>query len=476
LKLTAIVSAYNSSIFIGGCIDNLLNQTIYSNGNLEIIVIDSGSEEKESKILSWYLDNYPNIKYISINERITLYKAWNLAIRKSSGKYITNANTDDRHKKDCLEILVNFLERSPNTDLVYGSLFKSLIQNETYEQNNKAMPCNSQDFFPGSLLLHDFTGAQPVWRKSIHDKIGLFEENYSVVGDYEFVLRLISNGCKLNYEPKGEGLMFWHRGSLSTKDSRSHVEKKALFDHYRSHENITKIYSNIDDKKTPIEDDIYLDLGVRALCFYPQFNNNHPSFDFEFAKRCFSFSNTSSVFIDNLKALEEIISCDNTISYNPNADCSKILFYGSEEKYPSECDLKGVTPHYIEKIGVKEIHGRKFQTYSFSVEKFYMLFFGDLSISELSKHKSIYVCGFNQRGKLVGNWISKKTSSKIVFIDANAKNLCYSNTHIINYDEVICSNEKTAFILAMSSHHWNSVIDRIHELSINASIYKLDHS
>ena len=54
--------------------------------------------------------------------------------------------------------------------------------------------CTSQKFFPGSLLLHDYTGAQPVWRKSIHDKIGLFDENYEVVGDYEFVLRAVSRG------------------------------------------------------------------------------------------------------------------------------------------------------------------------------------------------------------------------------------------------------------------------------------------
>ena len=47
MKLTAIVSAYNSSNFIGGCVDNLLEQTIYINGNLEIIVVNDKSTQKE---------------------------------------------------------------------------------------------------------------------------------------------------------------------------------------------------------------------------------------------------------------------------------------------------------------------------------------------------------------------------------------------------------------------------------------------
>ena len=95
---------------------------------------------------------------------------------------------------------------------------------------------------PGSLLLHDFIGAQPVWRKSLHDKIGMFDESYEVVGDYEFFLRAASKGCNFIHEPKAEGIMLWHQGALSTRDSKGIKEKNVLFEKYRNPKKIIQFY------------------------------------------------------------------------------------------------------------------------------------------------------------------------------------------------------------------------------------------
>ena len=84
-----------------------------------------------------------------------------------------------------------------------------------------------------------------MWRKSIHDKVGIFDEKYEVVGDYEFVLRAISNGFKFSYVPKAKGLMLWHQNALSTKDSKAHSEKHELLKFYRSPEQIRKNLQSI---------------------------------------------------------------------------------------------------------------------------------------------------------------------------------------------------------------------------------------
>ena len=174
---------------------------------MEILIIDSGSEQQECKIVEEFQKVHNSIIYFKTNERESLYKSWNRAIQKASGIYLTNANTDDRHHFECLERLVNTLEENPDDAVAYGNLYKSSISNETFEDNDKSMPCYSQKNSPGSLLLQDFIGAQPVWRKSLHDQIGMFDESFEVVGDYEFFLRAASDGCTFINEPKAEGIM-----------------------------------------------------------------------------------------------------------------------------------------------------------------------------------------------------------------------------------------------------------------------------
>jgi len=50
-KVSAIVSTYNSADFMRDCLHDLVEQTLYKKGELEIIVIDSASEQKEKAIV-----------------------------------------------------------------------------------------------------------------------------------------------------------------------------------------------------------------------------------------------------------------------------------------------------------------------------------------------------------------------------------------------------------------------------------------
>ena len=454
----------------------MANQTLFQRGELEIVVIDSGSSENEAKIVLTFQKIHPQIKYLRTKECETLYNSWNRGIRIAKGKYITNANTDDRHEANCLETLAENLENNPEIDLVFGSLFKSSNPNEVFIENDKSITCESQQFFPGSLLLHDFTGAQPMWRKSIHDKIGLFDESYDVVGDYEFVLRAISNGCKFGYVPEAQGLMLWHKNALSTKDSKAHSEKKRLLKNYRTPENLTRIYRDSCANNKSIEEEAHLDQGIRALCFYPQFNSGNPSFDFEFARKCFSFSESNPAFIHNLKTLDQLVTFEDYDVCTTEKKFSDFFFYGSGEQFPPEYLLKGASPSYLELNGLRKLDGRQYHTFSFSLRKFVDFFFGHLPVNKLDCFHTIYICGYNQRGILAGHWLTVKTSANIVYLDQNAKALSFPKVKVQTYEDGISDFGKSAFILAMSSHHWDAVETQIFESCPNASIYKLDHT
>jgi len=204
IKVSAIVSTYNSEKFIRGCLDDLLNQTIYQKGELEIVVINSGSTENEESIVKEYQNKFQNIKYLK-TERETIYNAWNRAIKLSSGKYITNANTDDRHRYDALEIMAEKLDQNEEAGLVYADQYITYHENQTYEKHVSAGYFEWPEFDRIQLIHCASCGPQTMWRKKLHDEFGHFDGNLVVAGDYVWWLR-ISEKVKFLHIPEKLGL------------------------------------------------------------------------------------------------------------------------------------------------------------------------------------------------------------------------------------------------------------------------------
>src|SRR4030095_12712663 len=193
--VSAIVSVYNCERFIKGCLDDLLSQTIAD--KVEIVVVNSGSQQNEESVIEEYRTKHPNILYIRTS-RETLYQAWNRGIKLAKGKYITNANADDRHRKDAFEIMVNALETDSTLDVVYADDFVTEKENETFDHHTFAGQQNRDEFDIEILRCRCFLGPHPMWRKTIHDRYGYFDESLQFIGDYEFWLR-IAEGCKFKH-------------------------------------------------------------------------------------------------------------------------------------------------------------------------------------------------------------------------------------------------------------------------------------
>lgn len=187
--VSVIVSTYNSERFIKGKIEDLINQTIFD--KIEIIFIDSGSLENESKIIESYLDIFNNIKLIRTNQRQTIYQSWNLGIKNSRGVFITNSNTDDRLKANALEIMSDFLIENPDVALVYADQLISNKENERFVDIKKNKKISFPDFNIYYMLERCIIGSQPMWRACIHFNDNIwFDEAFEVCGDHDFELKV----------------------------------------------------------------------------------------------------------------------------------------------------------------------------------------------------------------------------------------------------------------------------------------------
>ena len=248
--VSAIISTYKSEKFIEGKIQDLLNQTI---GNqLEIIIIDSNSPENEKAIVTKYAQKHKNIKYIRTENRETVYHAWNRGIKASSGKYITNANTDDRLRPDAFEVMVNALESNPEIALVYADVIITETENETFERCTPVGNFQWLNFNRDDLLNKGcFVGPQPMWRREVHDEYGYFDASFVTSGDYEFWLR-ISQSHTFMHLPVQLGLYLRSPGSIEHSNrEKQREENYKILDMYRKARSCGKIIRRIQGSTPP---------------------------------------------------------------------------------------------------------------------------------------------------------------------------------------------------------------------------------
>lgn len=222
IKVSAIVSTYKSAVFMRGCLEDLVVQTLYARGELEILVIDSGSPEKEGEIVREMQQRHPDIRYLR-TERETLYAAWNRGVTLASGKYLTSANTDDRHRGDALELMARHLDSNPDVALVYGDALVTQQPNETFERSSAKHRFNWPPYSYAGLLRQCTIGPQPLWRKTLHDRYGMFDEKFFVVGDYEFWLRA-GRDEKFELLPQILGLYYQNAAGLEYSSGRMAAE------------------------------------------------------------------------------------------------------------------------------------------------------------------------------------------------------------------------------------------------------------
>ena len=228
--VSAIVSTYNAERFLRGKLEDLEAQSIAQ--DLEIIVIDSGSPQNERAIVEEFQARYPNIRYLRTEQRETVYQAWNRGIKMATGTFVTNANTDDRLRRDAYEILVRTLNEHPACVLAYPDMRITEQENASFESHR---PLGTRDWPPYdrlSLLELCCVGPFPLWRRSLHEEIGYFDERYKSAADYEFWLRAALKH-QFIHVPEFLGLYWLSEETVSRKGDLPTLEYLQIQKKYR---------------------------------------------------------------------------------------------------------------------------------------------------------------------------------------------------------------------------------------------------
>ncbi|MDE7324011.1 MAG: glycosyltransferase [Lachnospiraceae bacterium] len=117
--VSVIVPSFNAELFIGDCLDSLINQTYSA---LEIICVDDGSVDSTYHILQKYQSKDRRIKLLKQNNKFAGV-ARNCGIREAKGKYLLFVDADDFCRLDMVETLVKKAE-SDQTDILIFDLMR----------------------------------------------------------------------------------------------------------------------------------------------------------------------------------------------------------------------------------------------------------------------------------------------------------------------------------------------------------------
>jgi len=190
--ISIIIPCYNYGSYIPEALDSILAQTYK---NWEIIIVDDGSKDNTAEVVQPYLLKDSRITYHQQANR-GVSAARNAGLTLAKGAYIQFIDADDYIAPEKLALHAGRLAEQPAIDLVFG---------DTYNFQHTASP-EGRQFVPmhmhmgamsgqGQLLAmhmaHDniFLIGTPLFRKTLADRIGFFDESLVSFEDWHYWYR-----------------------------------------------------------------------------------------------------------------------------------------------------------------------------------------------------------------------------------------------------------------------------------------------
>lgn len=183
--VSVILPFYNDKNYFDDCIKSVLAQTYK---NLEIIIINDGSDPEYLESLQTLKNTYPEKIFLYHKENEGVSSARNLGIKKAKGKYISFIDSDDEWLPDKIEHQIKILEEK-KLNFIHGSY---LVVDEELNLKGKFNP---SDLNYTDLLKSCDIGLSTVTLKADIAKKNLFPK-ISTKEDYVCWLNIVK---ELNY-------------------------------------------------------------------------------------------------------------------------------------------------------------------------------------------------------------------------------------------------------------------------------------
>lgn len=181
--VSIIMNCYNGEKYLERSLKSVIAQNFT---NWELIFWDNYSTDNSKEIFQSFSN--PKFKYFMAKKHTTLYEARNLACEKARGEYIAFLDCDDEWYEDFLSKRKIFFENK-----FYDFSFSN--SHIFLEKSNKKIPHTLKKLPSG--LIYNFlakeylvTISSLIIKKKLLSEISLFNSNYNIIGDFDFVMKI----------------------------------------------------------------------------------------------------------------------------------------------------------------------------------------------------------------------------------------------------------------------------------------------
>ena len=188
-KVSTITPCYNMSKYMKGFLDNLSTQT---HKDLEIVLDHNDPSEEEVKMVEEYNEKHDNILHIKVDGVDPIGTSMNRCIEYATGDYLCIWNVDDLRTPDSIEVMAKALDENPDVDFVYGNYI--IVPKFGSTQGQYVDETGREDELTTGMIL----GPYFMFRKSLLEKSGVFDEQLVQGADYDLALRLAFNAKGLH--------------------------------------------------------------------------------------------------------------------------------------------------------------------------------------------------------------------------------------------------------------------------------------
>jgi len=177
-----IIATYNSELTLQRTLDSIITSDFK---DYEIIIVDGLSTDSTLEIIR---KNNIFIATVISEYDTGIYDAWNKGVLISKGEWIMFVGSDDLLTENSLQNYYEFVNASKNK-LDYVSSRVQLIDEKQNVLRTIGRPWEWKKFRKYMCVAH----VGSIHHNGLYKKYGLYDTDYKIIGDYEFLLRAGAN-------------------------------------------------------------------------------------------------------------------------------------------------------------------------------------------------------------------------------------------------------------------------------------------
>lgn len=242
MGVSVVIPNYNGKKYLETCMNSLMKQSLKPE---EIIIVDNASKDGSIEYIE---QNFKDkVTLICLNENYGFSKAVNEGIRNSKSDFVALLNNDTELDEKWLEELYKCIQKDENIFSCCSKMLRFTERNiiddagdeyTLFGWGNKIGDGKQSEIYDEDREVFSSCAGAAIYRKSILQKIGLFDENFfAYLEDMDISYRARVYGYKNYYASKAK---VYHIGS-ATSGSRHNSFKVKL----AARNNIYLIFKNM---------------------------------------------------------------------------------------------------------------------------------------------------------------------------------------------------------------------------------------